>query len=612
MESKRLGLCTKSLFAVPNHLTEQIGDDFQKLYPGANILVATKKDFKKENRQQLFAKIATGNYDAIIIGHSQLGKIPVSKERQVMTIQSQIDDILQGIEELKKSEGSKFQIKAMERTRKSLQKQLDKLEKAGQDDTLTFEQLGIDRLFVDEAHEFKNLFVATKLQNVAGISNSASQKALDLFLKCRYLDEKTGGKGVIFATGTPLSNSITELHTMMRYLEYDFLRDHGLQHFDNWVAVFGDQKTDWELKPAGNGFKERTRIANYTGLPELMSMFKQVADIRTADTLKLDVPDCDYQVVQVEATPFQQELVQELADRADAINAGNVDPTIDNMLKITSDGRKLGLDPRLIDPSFEDNPDTKLNRCVENVARIHAETAEDRLTQIIFCDLGVPHKAAEAAVEGEDADDAKDKKSIAEVESLEEECDFCVYDDIRDKLIARGIPAEEIAYIHDAKTEQQKADLFDNINSNYGRFNSCFLCPRSFEGISFVGQRLVDQLIKDMDRSRKVAVTWVSIDLDVLDKLQSHFTGELLRSCVGLHTADILVHITLVLPCRFGTLSQLVLFSGQLILLCLILFKQADTHLFGNFACHLILVDALDKTVKLVDTLHNIVLPFPV
>ena len=466
MESKRLGLCTKSLFAVPNHLTEQIGDDFQKLYPGANILVATKKDFKKENRQQLFAKIATGNYDAVIIGHSQLGKIPVSKERQVMTIQTQIDDILQGIEELKKSEGSKFQIKAMERTRKSLQKQLDKLEKANQDDTLTFEQLGINRLFIDEAHEFKNLFVATKLQNVAGISNSASQKALDLFLKCRYLDEKTGGKGVVFATGTPLSNSITELHTMMRYLEYDFLNNHGLQHFDNWVAVFGDQKTDWELKPAGNGFKERTRIANYTGLPELMSMFKQVADIRTADTLQLDVPDCEYQVVQVEATPFQQKLVQELADRADAINAGNVDPTIDNMLKITSDGRKLGLDPRLIDPSFEDNPETKLNRCVENVARIHAETAEDKLTQIIFCDLGVPHKAAgEAEVESEDADDAKDKKSIAEVESLEEECDFCVYDDIRDKLIARGITAEEIAYIHDAKTEQQKSNLFDKVRN---------------------------------------------------------------------------------------------------------------------------------------------------
>lgn len=253
---------------------------------------------------------------------------------------------------------------------------------------------------------------------------------------------------------------------MMRYLEYDFLRDHGLQHFDNWVSVFGEQKTDWELAPAGNKFKERTRIANYTGLPELMSMFKQVADIRTADTLDLDVPECEYKVVQVEATPFQQELVQELADRADAINSGNVDPSIDNMLKITSDGRKLGLDPRLIDPSFEDNPQTKLNQCVENVARIHAETAEDKLTQIIFCDLGVPHKSsAEAEVEGEDADDAKDKKSIAEVESLEEECDFCVYDDIRDKLIAKGIPAEEIAYIHDAKTEKQKADLFEKVRS---------------------------------------------------------------------------------------------------------------------------------------------------
>ena len=463
MESKRLGLCTKSLFAVPNHLTEQIGEDFQRLYPSANILVATKKDFKKENRQQLFAKIATGNFDAVIIGHSQLGMIPVSKERQVMTIQGQIDDILRGIEELKKKDGSKFQIKAMERTRKGLQKQLDKLEKANQDDTLTFEQLGVDKLFVDEAHEFKNMFVATKLQNVAGISQSASQKALDLFLKCRYLDEKTGGRGTVFATGTPLSNSITELHTMMRYLEYDFLKGHGLQHFDSWISVFGEQKTDWELRPAGNGFKEKTRIANYSGLPELMSMFQQIADIRTADTLKLDVPDCDYQVVQVDATPFQQELVQELADRADAINAGNVDPSIDNMLRITSDGRKLGLDPRLIDPSFEDDPNTKLNKCVENVARIHAETAEDKLTQIIFCDLGVPHKSvSDAAIEGDDNDD---NKSAAERESLEEECDFCVYTDIRDKLIAKGIPAEEIAFIHDVKSEKQKAELFDKVRS---------------------------------------------------------------------------------------------------------------------------------------------------
>lgn len=424
MESKRLGLCTKSMFAVPNHLTEQIGDDFQKLYPSANILVATKKDFQKENRQQLFAKIATGNFDAVIIGHSQLGMIPISKERQEAEIQSQINDIIEGISELKRSEGSKFQVKAMEKTKKSLEKQLDKLNK-NHDDTITFEQLGVDKLFVDEAHSFKNLFCQTKLNNISGISNSASQKALDLYMKCRYLDEKTGGKGVVFATGTPLSNSVTELHTMMRYLEYDFLKSKGLQNFDNWITVFGEQKTDWELAPAGNKFKERTRIANYSGMPELMSMFKQIADIRTADSLKLDVPNCEYKVVNVEATSFQKELVDELADRADAINAGNVDPSCDNMLKITSDGRKLGLDPRLIDPSFEDNPNTKLNQCVENVARIHAETAEDKLTQIIFCDLGVPHKSSTSAAEKEGEDDSK---SSAELDSLEEECDFCVYE----------------------------------------------------------------------------------------------------------------------------------------------------------------------------------------
>ena len=448
------------MFAVPNHLTEQIGDDFQKLYPSANILVATKKDFQKENRQQLFAKIATGNFDAVIIGHSQLGMIPISKERQENMIQSQIDDIVSGIEELKRSEGSKFQIKAMERTKKSLEKNLDKLQK-NHDDTITFEQLGVDKLFVDEAHEFKNLFTPTKLNNISGISTSASQKALDLFMKCRYLDEKTGGKGVVFATGTPLSNSITELHTMMRYLEYDFLKDHGLANFDNWVTVFGEQKTDWELAPAGNKFKERTRIANYSGMPELMSMFKQIADIRTADTLQLDVPDCDYKVVNVEATPFQKELVDELADRADAINAGNVDPSVDNMLKITSDGRKLGLDPRLIDPSFEDNPETKLNQCVENVARIHAETAQDRLTQIIFCDLGVPHKTRNTT----EAEKSADSESSSERDSLEEECDFCVYDDIKKKLIAKGIPESEIAYIHNAKTEKQKTELFDKVRS---------------------------------------------------------------------------------------------------------------------------------------------------
>ena len=463
MESKRLGLCTKSLFAVPNHLTEQIGDDFQKLYPGANILVATKKDFQKENRQQLFAKIATGNFDAVIIGHSQLGMIPISKERQEMELQSQISDIIEGIAELKAQEGSKFQVKAMERTKKSLEKQLDKLEK-NHDDTITFEQLGVDKLFVDEAHEFKNLFCPTKLTNVSGISNSASQKALDLYLKCRYLDEKTDGKGVVMATGTPLSNSVTELHTMMRYLEYDFLKSKNLQHFDNWVTVFGEQKTDWELAPAGNKFKERTRIANYTGMPELMSMFKQIADIRTADTLKLDVPECEYKIINVEATDFQKQLVDELADRADAINAGNVEPTIDNMLKITSDGRKLGLDPRLIDPSFEDNPNTKLNQCVENVVRIHLETEEDKLTQIIFCDLGVPHKNSNDS-EKADGETVNDEKFAAEKDSLEEECDFCVYDDIKSKLISKSIPENEIAYIHDAKTEKQKSELFDKVRN---------------------------------------------------------------------------------------------------------------------------------------------------
>ncbi len=459
MESKRLGLCTKPLFAVPNHLTEQIGEDFQKLYPGANILVATKNDFKKENRQQLFAKIATGDFDAVIIGHSQLGMIPLSKERQVSILQDQIDDIMAGIEELKKAEGSRFQVKQMERTKKSLEAKLDKLEKT-HDDILTFEEMGIDKLIVDESHEFKNVPTQTKLTNVAGISSSASQKALDLFMKCRYLDEKTGSRGVIMATGTPLSNSVTELHTMMRFLEYDFLKDHGLSNFDNWVTVFGEQKTEWELAPAGNKFKERTRIANYTGLPELMSMFKQVADVRTADTLDLATPEMKYHIENIEATEFQKTLVQELSDRADDVQSGNIDPSVDNMLRITSDGRKLGLDPRLIDPSFEDHPDTKLNQCVKNVTQIYHDTADEKLTQIIFCDLGVPKKNSQSSDKGE----STDEKSASERESLEEECDFCVYDDIRDKLIQNGIKPEEIAYVHDAKTEQQKADLFDRVN----------------------------------------------------------------------------------------------------------------------------------------------------
>lgn len=462
MECKRLGLCHKSLFAVPNHLTEQVGADFLKLYPNANILVATKDDFKSSNRKMLMSKIATGNYDAVIIGHTQLKMLPLSPERQEAFLQSQIDDIVAGLAEMKAQDGNKFTVKEMERTKKNLENQLEKLQSSKKDNTVYFEELGIDKLFVDEAHEFKNLYCATKLQNVSGISSRASQRATELFAKCRYLDEKTGGKGVVFATGTPLSNSVTELHTMMRYLNYDFLASHNnMQNFDNWISAFGVQKKEYELSPAGNKFKERTRIAEYSNLPELMSMFKMVADVKTAETLKLKVPDCELHIVDVEPTELQKELVDELSDRADEVNSGSVDPSQDNMLKITGDGRKLGLDPRLISPDFEDNPNTKLNVCVNNVFDIYTDTAKDKLTQIVFCDLGVPSKNT-----GNDSSkEQNDNKSVAEIDSLEETGKFCVYDDIRDKLIAKGIPATEIAYIHNAKTEAQKSELFSKVRS---------------------------------------------------------------------------------------------------------------------------------------------------
>lgn len=462
MECKRLGLCHKSLFAVPNHLTEQVGADFLKLYPNANILVATKDDFKSSNRKMLMSKIATGNYDAVIIGHTQLKMLPLSPERQEAFLQSQIDDIVAGLGEMKAQDGNKFTVKEMERTKKNLENQLEKLQSSKKDNTVYFEELGIDKLFVDEAHEFKNLYCATKLQNVSGISSRASQRATELFAKCRYLDEKTGGKGVVFATGTPLSNSVTELHTMMRYLNYDFLASHNnMQNFDNWISAFGVQKKEYELAPAGNKFKERTRIAEYSNLPELMSMFKMVADVKTAETLKLKVPDCELHIVDVEPTELQKELVDELSDRADEVNSGSVDPSQDNMLKITGDGRKLGLDPRLISPDFEDNPNTKLNVCVNNVFDIYTDTAKDKLTQIVFCDLGVPSKNT-----GNDSSkEQNDNKSVAEIDSLEETGKFCVYDDIRDKLIAKGIPATEIAYIHNAKTEAQKSELFSKVRS---------------------------------------------------------------------------------------------------------------------------------------------------
>lgn len=461
MECKRLGLCHKSLFAVPNHLTEQVGADFLKLYPNANILVATKDDFKAENRKRLMSKIATGNYDAVIIGHTQLKMLPLSPERQENIFKEQIDNIVAGIAELKYQEGNSFKVKDMERTKRSLEQQLEKLQSSKKDNTVYFEELGIDKLFVDEAHEFKNLFCTTKLQNVSGISSRASQRATELFAKCRYLDEKTGGKGVVFATGTPLSNSVTELHTMMRYLNYDFLASHNnMQNFDNWVSTFGVQKKEYALAPAGNKFKERTRIAEYANLPELMSMFKTIADVRTADTLNLKVPDCELHIVDVEPTELQTELVEELSDRADEVNNGSVDPSTDNMLKITGDGRKLGLDPRLINPSFEDDPGTKLNVCVNNVFDIYEKTSDKKLTQIVFCDLGVPSKNSSA-----DGNKDDDTKSVAELDSLEESGKFCVYDDIRDKLIAKGVSADEIAYIHNAKSETQKSELFAKVRS---------------------------------------------------------------------------------------------------------------------------------------------------
>ena len=458
MESKRLGLCSKPMICVPKQLTEQIGEDFRLLYPGANILVATAKDFQESNRKQLFAKIATSDLDAVIISHQQLGRIPISQERQIALLEQQIQDIVTGIKELKEADGGSVEIKALERSRKSLKKRLDKLLDTPKDDTVTFEEMGIDKLIVDEAHEFKNLFTATKLQGVSGISTSSSQKAMDLFLKCQYLDEKTGGKGIVMATGTPLSNSMTELHVMMRYLEHDFLKGKGLDNFDNWISVFGKQQTDWQLNTTGSDVKQKVHMS-YTGIPELMAMFKQIADIRTADMLHLDVPECEMHVVQVEPTEEQKDMLGELSDRADALQNRTVtDPRIDNPLKITGDGRKLALDPRLIDPTLEDNPATKLNQCVENVYQIYEETAQDKLTQIIFCDLGVPSGSSPKTT-------ANEEKSAADMDSLEEACDFCVYDDIRNKLIEKGVQPDEIAYIHSAKTEKDKEELFSKVRS---------------------------------------------------------------------------------------------------------------------------------------------------
>ena len=442
MESKRLGLCQKSMFVVPNHLTEQWASEFLRLYPSANILVTTKKDFEKAKRKQFCARIATGDYDAVIIGHSQFEKIPISQERQERLLREQIDEIAAGIEEMERENGERFTIKRMEATRKSLEARLEKL-KADEkkDDVVTFEELGVDRLFVDEAHAFKNGFLATKMRNVAGIATSESQKSTDMFLKCRYMDELTGGRGVIFATGTPVSNSMTELYTMQRYLQYGTLEKMGLIHFDAWASTFGETVTAIELAPEGTGYRARTRFAKFFNLPELMAMFKEVADIKTADQLHLPVPNAHYETMAVKPSVYQEEMVEALSERASKVHSGAVDPKEDNMLRITSDGRKLGLDQRLMNPLLPDEPGSKVNACVENILRIYKEGDAQKLTQLVFCDLSTPH--------GDGS--------------------FNVYDDIREKLVASGIPKEEIQFIHDADTEIKKKDLFAKVRSGQVR-----------------------------------------------------------------------------------------------------------------------------------------------
>ena len=394
MESKRLGLCQKSLFVVPNHLTEQWASEFLRLYPSAKILVTTKKDFESHNRKKFCSRIATGDYDAVIIGHSQFERIPISQERQERLLHEQIDEITEGIAEVKSNGGEQFTVKQLERTRKSLEARLEKLQAEGRkDDVVTFEQLGIDRLFVDEAHNYKNLFLYTKMRNVAGLSTSDAQKSSDMFAKCRYMDEITGSRGVVFATGTPVSNSMTELYTMQRYLQYDRLQELNMTHFDCWASRFGETVTALELAPEGTGYRARTRFSKFFNLPELMNLFREVADIKTADQLHLPTPEVEYHNVVAQPTEQQQEMVKALSERASLVHSGTVDPSQDNMLKITSDGRKLGLDQRIINQLLPDEPGTKVNQCVDNIMQIWQDGQADKLTQLVFCDISTPQAA---------------------------------------------------------------------------------------------------------------------------------------------------------------------------------------------------------------------------
>ena len=469
MEAKRLGLCQKSLFVVPNHLTEQWASEFLRLYPSANILVTTKKDFEKHNRKKFCARIATGDYDAIIMGHSQFEKIPISKERQERLLHEQIWEITEGIAEVEASGGERFTVKQLERTKKSLEARLEKLQAEGRkDDVVTFEQLGVDRLFVDEAHNYKNLFLYTKMRNVAGLSTTDAQKSSDMFAKCRYMDEITGSRGVIFATGTPVSNSMTELYTMQRYLQYDRLQELGMAHFDCWASRFGETVTALELAPEGTGYRARTRFSKFFNLPELMNLFKEVADIKTADQLHLPTPQVEYHNIVAQPTEQQQEMVKALSERASLVHSGTVDPSQDNMLKITSDGRKLGLDQRIINQLLPDEPGTKVNQCVNNIMQIWQDGEAGKLTQLVFCDISTPQARPAQKVAK-----ALDNPTLHALENTvplpEPEPAFTVYEDIRQKLIAKGVPAEQIAFIHEANTEVRKKELFSKVRTGQVR-----------------------------------------------------------------------------------------------------------------------------------------------
>ena len=469
MESKRLGLCQKSLFVVPNHLTEQWASEFLRLYPSANILVTTKKDFETHNRKKFCARIATGDYDAIIMGHSQFEKIPISRERQERLLYEQIDEITEGIAEVQASGGERFTVKQLERTRKSLEARLEKLQaESRKDDVVTFEQLGVDRLFVDEAHNYKNLFLYTKMRNVAGLSTSDAQKSSDMFAKCRYMDEITGNRGVIFATGTPVSNSMTELYTMQRYLQYDRLQELSMTHFDCWASRFGETVTALELAPEGTGYRARTRFSKFFNLPELMNLFKEVADIKTADQLNLPTPEVEYHNIVAQPTEHQQEMVKALSERASEVHRGSVDPSVDNMLKITSDGRKLGLDQRIVNQMLPDEPGTKINQCVDNIMQIWRDGDADKLTQLVFCDISTP-QAAPSKKAAKQLDNPL-LHGLEEAIPLDEpEPAFTIYEDIRQKLIAQGMPADQIAFIHEANTEVRKKELFSKVRTGQVR-----------------------------------------------------------------------------------------------------------------------------------------------